>query len=436
MKLWSLIFTLLLTLSIGVTGVIAQEKKMPEKIIRPEKAESLGKPTASIFSASPQTSLCNPNLCPSNSACIQQTFPSVEWRICIENKGIKGLWLNLVYLKRPGSSTFTEVIYEAGPAEIFTPYHEGSTRLYDTGATLPIGMPGSSAREVTQADAGPFGLLVTLPNNPVPSVVAETRDRGVAWLCKGDTATVWRSTELLLWSIYDTGNYDYITQYGFRDDGTITFRLGGTGYNNPNLPTPGPFNAHTHDVLWRVDMDLNGSPGDSVYQFKHEEPTNSLTATDSKVPFNGGVEGRSDWNANEFSTLIIEDSKTNANGNKIGYELVPFREGTARHYGAQEDWTRSDFWVTRYNGSERGFITDTNAPRPDTYLLGFINGQSILNADIVVWHVSSAHHDPHDEDLDIDRKPGVTLIHWTGFELRPHNLFDYNPLGGPKRCGP
>jgi hypothetical protein len=26
---------------------------------------------------------------------------------------------------------------------------------------------------------------------------------------------------------------------------------------------------------------------------------------------------------------------------------------------------------------------------------------------------------------------GITFVHWQGFDLQPHNLFDFNPLGGP-----
>jgi hypothetical protein len=26
---------------------------------------------------------------------------------------------------------------------------------------------------------------------------------------------------------------------------------------------------------------------------------------------------------------------------------------------------------------------------------------------------------------------GITNVHWQGVSLEPHNLFDFNPLGGP-----
>jgi Cu2+-containing amine oxidase len=63
----------------------------------------------------------------------------------------------------------------------------------------------------------------------------------------------------------------------------------------------------------------------------------------------------------------------------------------------------------------------------------------VTNNDLVVWVKASAHHDPIDEDrsqndLSGGGITGVTLVHWSGFNVEPHNLFDTNPLGGPVSC--
>jgi hypothetical protein len=56
---------------------------------------------------------------------------------------------------------------------------------------------------------------------------------------------------------------------------------------------------------------------------------------------------------------------------------------------------------------------------------------------IVLWYIGSVHHEPTDADNQMGNggRTGITLVHWTGFEMNPHNFFDYNPLGGPGRCG-
>ena len=40
-----------------------------------------------------------------------------------------------------------------------------------------------------------------------------------------------RGQKLLLWGVLDAANYRYIIEYGFQDDGVITFRVGSTGRN-------------------------------------------------------------------------------------------------------------------------------------------------------------------------------------------------------------
>jgi Cu2+-containing amine oxidase len=54
----------------------------------------------------------------------------------------------------------------------------------------------------------------------------------------------------VLWAVYDTGNYDYIVEYGFHDDGMISMRVGASGFN------AFAWEPHMHTASWRVDVDL------------------------------------------------------------------------------------------------------------------------------------------------------------------------------------
>ena len=365
------------------------------------------------------------------TACLQKVFPEVAWRVCVTDMGLKGLWVGPVDLRRTPTSPWMRVIYQAGLAEIFVPYEETNTfRPYDLRYTTALD-------QVTPADAGINGSLITLTGESIPTVVAEVRERGVAWLCKQNTAKTRRGEEFLVWGISDGGNYDNIVQYGFRDDGTITFRMGNTGYNWPAHSRE----AHTHNGLWRVDIDLNGAGGDSAYLLRHREPfpfsPSLLNATDLQTPFT--VEGRRSWISSQFTSLLVEDTATNTFGNKLGYEFALMQPGTSRHYGTKESWTLNDFYVTAYNPNNFGWVSTWAAP--DDYLLPDLNGGSVINTDLVIWIKASAHHDPIDEDRSVNDlrtggTTGVTLVHWSGFNMEPHNLFDTNPLGGPVDCGP
>lgn len=401
----------------------------------------------------PEVRPCSVNMCSTvtgPSACVEVDYGPTAWRTCISNQR-RGLTLGPADLRRDGK--WVRILAEANVAEVFVPYHDSLRRIYDMQSCN-----ADCTREVMQEDAGPGGALITLSGQTRPRVIRELRDRGMAWLCKGPnpaTAKRYRGQELLLWGVYDVQNYDYIIEYGLRDDGAITFRLGATGWNNDVQEPLSTFEAHMHNVLWRVDVDLNGSASDTVVAVAHHE--GAPFSEDEDTPFNGGVEGTMTWDPEQFTSIVVEDAALNAHGNHLGYELRPVREGNARHLGKQipglqqqEIFTESDFAVTRYHAFERNAYFSNIWMSPDEYLLsirprtpfnsftfGTANGESIANTDIVLWYRTSTHHEPHDEDhAPTDRDEtmrGITLMHWTGFNLEPHDFFDYNPLGGPHR---
>jgi primary-amine oxidase len=297
--------------------------------------------------------------------------------------------------------------------------------------------------QVGLQDIGSTGSLVWLSGESIPTVVAETRERGIGWLCKQVTAPTRRAQEFVIWGIADGGNYDNIVEYGFRDDGAITFRTGNTGFNSP----PNPVEPHTHVALWRLDTDLNGAGGDSATWLTHGEPGPSVPlpfAQDVRSPFT--VEGARQWEGLQYTSLLIEDAATNAFGQKLGYEFTPLQTALSRHFGPGESWTQNDVYVTRYSGTERSWMGPQDYPNapfqaPDDYLLTYLNGQSVANQDLVVWVKTAAHHTPRAEDksaadLTTGGTTGITLTHWSGFQMEPHNLFNANPLGGPSRCEP
>jgi hypothetical protein len=411
-------------------------------------------------------SSCPDSYCHSTgqAKCYKATFPELEWQFCAVDKHKRGLWIENVRLDRDRSDssvTPISVLYEAGPMEVFVPYHRmnsepGVPRAFDmqycnnTDIHCQRALPGPAARW-----AGATGTVESFAADS--QFVIETRERGLAHLCHGpNSQIVRRGQEVVLWALHDPGNYDNIIEYRFRDDGTITLRAGVTGFNNNDHQ----YRGHMHNILWRIDMDLNGAGSDTPYLKHHFE--SGLAAWDDEDLFGGGYEGSNYWNPNRFTTLVVEDAATNGNGSHLGYELQPIRTGSARHFSPDDWWTRRDFLVTRYHNNELETGADNpsaprsdhfqywRSPSPDAYLMGSLasgwplgisNHEPIDGQDLVLWHVSSAHHDPHDEDkaasdVGIDQIKGITQIHWSGADLVPHNLFDHNPLDdGPERCG-
>jgi Cu2+-containing amine oxidase len=109
-----------------------------------------------------------------------------------------------------------------------------------------------------------------------------------------------------------------------------------------------------------------------------------------------------------------------------------------------ETFAQHDYFVTKFNSNE--LLSSIGDPvtgayqDPDQYLIFESPNEAVTNADVVLWHRSSVHHMPHDEDRPLwaghtSPDHGITLVHWMGFDLVPHNFFDSNPFGGPHFCG-
>lgn len=318
--------------------------------------------------------------------------------------------------------------------------------LYHNGAHLNDMKFANAANAIPTLhpnELGPNGMLVKFSGEATPRAAMELRSRGLAWLCTWDLgrngkAIARHGMEMTIWGIFDTGNYDYIIEYSFRDDGQIGFRAGATGWNNDSDATPDT--PHTHDLLWRIDLSL-GSGLNTPYVKSHYET--SLFATDTETLFNNGFEGAVDLDPLKYQSVLIEDQMTNKLGRHLGYELQPLRFGIGRHYGDDEKWSLHDTWITRFSQAELPDTFATNPWKPpNVYLLsdaankfGIHNHEPITGQDIVLWQTTSAHHDPHDEDQATGDNGfhGITLMHWMGFDLVPHNLSSANPLGGPSR---
>ena len=322
--------------------------------------------------------------------------PQTSWRVAFGFANRKGLFITSAEFRKSPSDPYMKVLSEAGLSDVFVPYHPGSPRFLDLSqfnfALLPV----------VSGDLGACG------QQAASVVVKEIRDRGLLW--KDDSRTQ-RAYELVLWATLDAANYNYIMQYSFRDDGSIGFRLGATARNLPGSEQV----AHMHDGLWRIDVDLNGKGSDVVQVHTHNE--SGSAASDVLAPFNASKEGFLDWNPTQFTMLNISDpTLVNGQGKPVSYDVMVDRQGTPRH---QEGYAQHDFWITKYKAAETAY----------TQLTTYANAESISNQDIVLWYMAPAHHVPRSEDGRLENGvwKGSALLMWTGFDLRPRNLFDTTP---------
>jgi Cu2+-containing amine oxidase len=285
---------------------------------------------------------------------------------------------------------------------------------------------------------------------------------GLRWMSvygkKGDwKESVIRSLKgekLILWSAIAAGNYIYLIEYDFTDDGRIVSRLGFTAHNfydRADLGRKGRFrtkedDVHPHIGCWRMEFDLSnpatkeGGPSENDLLlvnrvWDRREGRFRVEA----VPFPGdGVtkearEGKAQWIAREFTTVRAQSRKvTNGRGQPVAYDLVSTRTGTTDGLlpvgdavKTNMDFINYDFWATR-----------TPAGYKHYHQVGEIaaNQLPLKGERTTLWHSVAGLHVPRDEDFGpggVDSTKGVALTTWVEFTLRPRNLFDGTPFYSP-----
>ncbi len=349
---------------------------------------------------------------------IIQTFPTNDlaktaWKIRWAAQSGHGLSIQEAWFKKGPQEAWLQVLGDVRLSEMFVPYHSGSPRFWDVSYNFDM-------VRLTAAEAGPNGKLL----NSQATVIQEIRDRGVMWMDGGSKPSR-RGQSLVVWGALNAANYRYIVEYGFHDDGTVACRVGSTGHNYGSRE----FEGHMHTGLWRVDVNLGGPDNNTVQVMEHIEPMGAQP--DDKVkaktvhrPFNAGKEGFEDFDCGKFTMLNIVNTKMkNVRKQPVSYDVVVPRMGTPRHHGGgNEDCTLHDFWVTRSRASELQYV---NVPK---YVA---KEENIVDTDVVLWLSTACHHEPRSEDGEMNKEgdfTGATPIAWSGFELRPRNLWDRSPF--------
>ena len=336
---------------------------------------------------------------------VDQSFPTAgpevtHWRLCWDTVPGNGLLIRWAYFRKSPTSNWLFLLWDARLSEIFVPYHTGSPRYYDVEYMFPLTPVG--AQDCPAAVGGTvFG----------GNVCKQVHDRGLAWKSDND---VRRGEELILWSALAAAWYNYVIEWTFRDDGVVIGRVGATSSNSPS----DPWETHMHNPIWRLDVDLNGWPNDSVALGTHIESLPGPSATDVEPVFT--VEAGLPWDPHAFNSLNVSDKfLKNGKGDQAEYQLIPLPTGgSSRH---REAFTQQDFWVTHYNWTEmsaRDLLSYITPPEP------------VADTDVVLWYKGSIHHHPRDEDGEIVNGywHGVALVMWTGFMFKPHDLFDRTPF--------
>lgn len=341
-----------------------------------------------------------------------------------------------MFKDKEGKVRWLTVLKNLEVGEILVPYDRMQPVFLDV---------GDGASQLIPAKKEYLGPNCVLPGEILDSrdarmknkVMKEVHDDGLRWMNTRNNAR--RGEKMLLWSVFDGGNYRYILEYGFGDDGVITCRLGATAHNIFNKQKD-QRDIHLHVGCWRYDPELE-EDGESpvggakqnqvllVRRLPRTAAPNGVFKLDIS-PFNTDESGQAsagfaDWKPEEFTILRVQ-SKVRKNNSKdpqyTALDLIPIRHGAVRNYPWKYDFANHDFWVTAKN------LTQTKFREVPLYVTG---SRTLDNTAVTVWHNSPSIHVPRGEDYGSDgvtASKGAAITNWTGFMLRPVNLFDSTPL--------
>jgi primary-amine oxidase len=400
-----------------------------------------------------------------------------NWDFHVRLDSRVGLVLSTVTYNDKGSKR--KVMYEGSLGGMIVPYGDPDVGWYfkaylDSGEygmgtlTSPI-QPGKDAPqnavllEATLADY--TGKPAQVPN----AIAVFERYAGPEFkhqeMGKPNLSTERR--ELVVRWISTVGNYDYVFDWVFAENGTIGINAGATGIEAVKgvqartMQDPSAAEDTRYGTL--LDHNIVGTTHQHIYNFRLDldvdGENNSLTEVDPRVAENtrGGprtstmqtvqrtvaTEAQA---AQKFDPstirLLSNNAKTNKVGNPVSYQLIPYAGGThpiAKGANfAKEEWINHrlsfmdrQLWVTRYDAEER-FPEGKypNRSNKDTGLGQFTrDDQPIVNTDNVVWLTTGTTHVARAEEWPI------MPTEWVHALIKPWNFFSETPTLGLNQPG-
>lgn len=403
---------------------------------------------------------------PSVGTAIELSGDRVQWNAWsfhLRFERRPGVVLSLVSFK--DADRERPVAYQANVSEMFVPYMDPdvgwSYRTFMDVGEFGFGSLASLLVEGVDCPGGARFLAPVLPTETGRPYVASRR---VCLFERKLDYPLWRHSEslngtfagrsgreLVVRSIATVGNYDYLLDYVFDENGAFRIEVGATGYpavkgviaENMASPTAATDTAtgtlvdrqlvavnHDHFLSFRIDLDVDGVDNSFVRErlVKRDLPAENARKslwrlermpTDTEKGFSAGHVPEV-WR-------VINPNKVSPLGEHPGFEILPGHSATSLL--SENDWPQrrasfsaNQLWVTRYKADERYAGGDyPNQSHGGDGLPIFANSESIENADLVVWYTMGFHHVTRPEDWPIQS----TI--WHGVTFRPFSFFAGNP---------
>jgi primary-amine oxidase len=389
-----------------------------------------------------------------------------RWRFHARLDPRAGLVLSTVAYDDAGA--LRSVLYAANVAELFVPYMDPDPlwyfRSYLDMGEYGLGKLTSTLVEAVDCPARAVYLGDVLADDqgrPVP------RDRVICLFERETGDVAWRhwdlvtgtnesrtGRELVVRSVATIGNYDYVFDWIFRQDGTIRVSVGATGIAEAKVVKPrhageeGGAEAmaygrfvddhtvavnHDHFLSFRLDFDVDGPTNslsiDEIRTVKAKRgPRKSLWTVTSRIA-EREVDGKLHRSMERPALWrVVNPSASRVGGSPTSFEIHSGHDAMAML--AKDDFpqrragfTDHTLWVTPYDPKERFAAGDypNQSPGGEGLPKWTKANRPIEATDIVLWYTLGFHHVVRAEDWPVM----PTSTH--GFEIRPFDFFRRNP---------
>ncbi|KAL2901874.1 Primary amine oxidase [Bienertia sinuspersici] len=400
-----------------------------------------------------------------------------NWEFHLKPDPRAGSIISGAKFRDPYSGEIRNVMYKGMVSELFVPYMDPTEswyfKTYMDAGEYGLGLTASSLEPYNDCPKNARYMdAVFVTNDGKPFVrsniicVFERYAGDIAWrhtqtaIAGEEIREVRPKVTLVARMVSTIGNYDYIVDWIFQTDGRIRIEVSlsgitivkGTKYKNmEEVPKEEDLYGtlvseniigvqHDHFVAFYLDMDVDGpnnsfvkvdirkqktSPGESPRK-SYLKATRNVAKTEKDAQIKLSL-----YEPSEFH--VVNPNKNSKVGNLVGYKVEPGANAASlldlddppQIRGA---FTNNQIWVTPYNESEiwAAGTFAWQSQGDDTLATWSNRNRAIENKDIVVWYILGFHHITCQEDFPV--MPTVSA----GFDLKPVNFFDWNPILGAR----
>lgn len=359
-----------------------------------------------------------------NQLALQHTFDTgAAWSLCASVSDVHGLTINSVHYRAPGDSN-RSVLSELYLGQLLLHYHDNPTaepQITPTGSASDSTSHISSIvfnentcnGELISVSTHPSSLCIRVKNNRILAKYAQRPSlQSQSW----EIASAF-TREALTWTVAVT----------FAEDGQIrpsvslsgrAMRTGPDSRYSQSLPINSqPLTRASVLATWRLHFDLDTRAIDRVEQFEFPlDVTHGNRRPQQLLPID--TETLRHVHRENFRGWRIVDVSG------AGYYLDPANSGFS-YTNPTMHWAQFDFAVTRLDACEKHALLniDASGNRPcGTSLDDFINGESLHDAQPVLWYSLSRIFNPSLEDW-----PVISDLRMT-FDLLPFDWTASSPF--------